>query len=234
MRNRHCSVVRREQRRVRPGRAPRSGRAKPRRRRERWLRWTERLYAHARAERHRRSDRWLGRAERAPAQAEPLRRRERWLRRAERLFAPARAETHRADIGIEIHMLYARSHRMLVLFIPFLILEFHCAQSLMAFLGNSTRFIDFQTRTEALSCERRLGPSRARIRQPMLTASCGRAPPPLEDAPAHGAPKVSAGCAELLEEALAVRAECAALPEEAKEGPLCLEKKRSMMPSEDG
>ena len=68
----------------------------------------------------------------------------------------------------------------------------------------------------------------------MLTTSCsaltgsGSAPPPVEDAPADGAPKASASCAELSEEALAVSADCAAPPKEPKEDPRCLEKKRCM------
>ena len=62
----------------------------------------------------------------------------------------------------------------------------------------------------------------------------GRAPPPLENALADGAPKVSASCAELLQEALAVRARCEAQAEEPKEDPLIPEKKRSRLPSKDG
>ena len=61
-----------------------------------------------------------------------------------------------------------------------------------------------------------------------LTGS-GRAPPLVEDAPADGAPKASASCAELFEEALAVRADCAALQKEPKEDPLSLERIRSVI-----
>ena len=82
----------------------------------------------------------MRRAERAPAWAESFRQKTLWLRGSKRLLAPAHAEPHRAEIEIEIPMLRARSRKMLVVCLRFLIIKLHCVQRSMTFLGNQDKF----------------------------------------------------------------------------------------------
>ena len=62
------------------------------------------------------------------------------MRRSERLLAPAHAEPHRAEIEIEIPMLRARSRKMLLVCLRFLILKLHCVPRSMTFLSNGDKF----------------------------------------------------------------------------------------------
>ena len=84
----------------------------------------------------------MRRAERAPAWAESFRQKEPWLRGSKRLLALAHAEPHRAEIEIEIRMLHARSRKMLVVCLRFLIIKLHCVLRSMTFLSNRDKFYE--------------------------------------------------------------------------------------------
>ena len=82
----------------------------------------------------------MRRAERAPAWAESFRQKTPWLRRSKQLLALAHAQPHRAEIQIEIPRHRARSRKMLVVCLRFLVLKLHGVPRSMTCLSNRDKF----------------------------------------------------------------------------------------------